>query len=732
MTSWHSSGRRAAAAVDLPTPNKRRLRVYAFDPGAAVELDTAIVNDAVIALGWEKPWQEPLRPGPINEYLEVVDYDFPAGMFYEPVDLDAPHLLAQDGLPPSEGRPQFHQQMVFAVAMKTIETFERALGRPVFWAHPKLPKNPDGSRAWYPDFIKRLRIYPHAMRKANAYYSPAKGALLFGYFKSEPQGIETEGSWIFTCLSADIVAHEATHAILHGLRRRSVEPTNADSFALHEAFADIVALLQHFTMNKVVESELARTGGVLRSLSLLTGLASQFGRAVGRNGALRMALEILAAEQGEVDRADHRARLGIARETQFRRLADVEEPHDRGSILVAAVFDAFVRIYERRTADLFRLAGVTPGARDALPALLIGRLAEEACRCANSVLEMCVRGLDYLPPVSPTFGEYLRAIITADADLYPEDPYKYRVALAEAFRKRGIPVPGCLSFAPDSLLWEPPDLSPFTAIGPDIDPHKLFADALGQMIYAPRYPGSPERTHSPGLAEKTARDIAGAQERAAARAQFLNYSTYRDVEIAEANLRDESMRVVMFNQQALHGWLEQPERGPNGPDIDRAWETLLGLRLARLEPDADLAINHDADRNPIFDVHTVRIARRRAADGRELHQLIASVTQKKHAFFDLEEQDRCREHGPRPPVEGGGTKENADPDFWFRGGATVIVNLQDGRVTHVIRKRIDKDERLAQQRRYLLGDDDALAMAVAGGQDQRTLEPFAFMHGSAG
>jgi hypothetical protein len=38
------------------------------------------------------------------------------------------------------GRPQFHQQMVFAVAMRTINTFERALGRPVLWARDKALK----------------------------------------------------------------------------------------------------------------------------------------------------------------------------------------------------------------------------------------------------------------------------------------------------------------------------------------------------------------------------------------------------------------------------------------------------------------------------------------------------------------------------------------------------------------------------------------------------------------
>src|SRR5881392_1177096 len=136
-----------------PTPTTRKLRVYAFDPSASVELDTAVINDAVLSLPWNPPWEDPLTLGPTNEYLEVVDYDFPARTFYEPLDLNDPLLLAQDGLPPSEGCPQFHQQMVFAVAMYTIRNFERALGRYVFWSKPA-PKQSEpttrGRRAMRP------------------------------------------------------------------------------------------------------------------------------------------------------------------------------------------------------------------------------------------------------------------------------------------------------------------------------------------------------------------------------------------------------------------------------------------------------------------------------------------------------------------------------------------------------------------------------------------------------
>jgi hypothetical protein len=75
---------------------------------------------------YKVPW-ESLMPGPVGEYLEVIDYDPASKCFYEPIDLDDSRLLAQEGYPPSEGVPHFHQQMVYAVASLTIRHFERAL-----------------------------------------------------------------------------------------------------------------------------------------------------------------------------------------------------------------------------------------------------------------------------------------------------------------------------------------------------------------------------------------------------------------------------------------------------------------------------------------------------------------------------------------------------------------------------------------------------------------------------
>src|SRR6185436_2660135 len=160
-------------------------------------------------------------------------------------------------------------------------------GRPVLWRAGMVPGKPfdDGK------FVRRLKVVPHALREANAYYSAQEMALLFGYFEATSlAGGNVPGSRVYAALSHDIIAHEMTHAVLDGMHRRFSEPSNPDVLALHEGFADIVALMQHFTLPEVLANEIARTRGNLEAESMLGSLAVQFGYAVGGRGALRDAI----------------------------------------------------------------------------------------------------------------------------------------------------------------------------------------------------------------------------------------------------------------------------------------------------------------------------------------------------------------------------------------------------------------------------------------------------------
>ncbi|HEY6045596.1 MAG TPA: hypothetical protein VIU65_03280 [Pyrinomonadaceae bacterium] len=428
-------------------PPERPLKAYAFDPSQGKNLGNYMTANVRY---------EPLKPGPVGEYLAVIDYDASNDTYYLPVDLDDPDVLIRGGLDPSESDPCFHQQMVYAVASETIKRFEFALGRKPKWGF-RPGRRDDPNR-------DKLRIFPHAMQEANAYYDRALRALVFGYFPASDTdpGANLPGQTIFTCLSHDVVVHETTHALIDGQRKFFLEPTGPDTPAFHEGFADIVALFQHFTYKDPIIAMIRKTGGLIYRMDVgpevkaqgdqpliqaeigqsnpLVQLARQFGEAMGMRSSLRQAL-------GKPPNPDV--------------LKNSIESHDRGSVLVAAVFDAFYSIYLKRTLPLLRLAPKLPGGvygeGDVHPDLA-ERIAKEATKTAEIMCNICIRALDYCPPIDISFGDFLRALITADYDLVPNDKYGYRAAFIEAFRLRGICPRGVTSYAEESLRWCPPEV----------------------------------------------------------------------------------------------------------------------------------------------------------------------------------------------------------------------------------------------------------------------------------
>ena len=639
------------AARAVPPPPFRLLRTYAFDPTLGMRLETAVLNEATLKVRWEAE----LLPGPVGDYLEVIDHDPATGCFYAPVNLDHPHVLAQDGLTPSEGNPQFHQQMVYAIAMTTIANFERALGRKALWAERRRDANGDLIRGWEDRYVRRLRVHPHALREPNAYYSPDKKALLFGYFpaaRSDEPG-NLPGGIVFTCLSHDIVAHETTHALLDGLHPRFNEASNPDVPAFHEAFADIVALFQHFTFPEAIRHQIAQTRGDLRRQNLLGALALQFGQALGSHGALRDAIGSFD-EKGQWKQHD----------PDPEEYEQTTECHERGAILVAAVFDAFLAIYRNRVADLLRIAtggsGVLPEGE--LHPDLVNRLASEATKSARHVLLMCIRALDYCPPVDVTFGEYLRALVTADADLVPDDEKNYRIAFVEAFRRRGIYPRDVRTLSVDSLIWCGPSPA-------ELEDLRVILPTSGSV-----------------------------------RQLMLDWDLDSD--------RRQVFLKNLANAQNVHNWIEHLKgvAAGQGHDVARSGK-VAGLRLG-------------PNRLPL-EVHSVRPARRAGPEGQHLTDWVIELTQRRPGWLDPDVQEENEAKYNSLPE---GDAKRPRPDFTFRGGSTLIIDAETGRVRYVIRKNIDSARRLEREREYRGGNLSLNEAYFADPQTHRVAEPFALLH----
>ena len=393
---------------------KRQFEIVAQDPSVRR-------NGRVLTAKISLPWEE-LEEGPMGYALYVVDYDASAAAMYAPavLDPDTEAVQAPSTLKELREDSTYHALNVYAIVMRTLLRFEFGLGRRVGW----------GIRG------HQLKVVPHAFEEANAFYSPDLEALLFGYVLGRQP--------IFLCLSHDIIAHETAHALLDGLRDKFMAPSSPDQAALHEAFADIVALLSVFSLPEVVanlikqgiEDDDAPAGFIHKSVlsserlkkTALLGLAEDMraDASEARVNALRRSVEI------EPDR-------NILRRLEFG------EEHRRGEVLVAGVMRAFLSTWVDRIKSL-------GDPRNANSLVGVERVAEEGADIADILLTMVIRGIDYTPPIHITFGDFLSAILTADTEVRADDDrYNMRRHLTTEMAAYGIEP----SSGSDDGRWDP-------------------------------------------------------------------------------------------------------------------------------------------------------------------------------------------------------------------------------------------------------------------------------------
>lgn len=333
-------------------------------------------------------------------------------------------------------------------------------------------------------------------------------------------------------------------------------------------------------------------------------------------------------------------------------LDGAEEVHSRGAILVAAVFDAFLSIYHNRTRDLLRLAsGGTGILQGDLHPDLVNRLAQEASKSAAQVLNMCIRALDYCPPVDLTFGEYLRALVTADMDLMPEDRLGYRVAFIEAFRRRGIYPDNVRTLSEDTLRWAHPAEDQIMEPGQMDTMLRTFIESIGLREHVEK----------------------------------LRY--VRD--------RREIWRATSDIRRRLHGAIRD--------QVTKAelLQRITGLALAEYQAPPTVKVKHNG--MPVFQVHALREARRLKEDGRVLNQVFITILQKELAEVD------------------GGV-------YPIRCGSTLVLDLDELRVTYVVRKGLHDQKRWLRTIAFL--ERQATSGALAATYFGPETEPFAALHRS--
>ena len=350
--------------------------------------------------------------GPVCRRVAVVDFD-PEGGRPQP----APASFLPDPQTPANGTysiaglgeddPATLAVNAFGTVMDTIAMVEEpnGLGRRIAWGF-------DGPQ---------LLVVPRAGEWANAFYERATRSLQFFSFTARQR-------WIHTALSRDIVAHECAHAILDGVVPTLYDAITPQSHAIHEAVADLVAVLMAVRSRPLRARVLAETGGRIDESTAFNSIAEDF-------GGPRLQQE----------------RPGALRDLNERRTlaeTDPTDPHALSVVLSGALYQTLVDVFDGYAAD-YRRQGSSPEAA-----------AQKALAVSGPLFfrRLLLRGLDYLPPGELTFADVARALLAADRAAYPDSDFPRsadgRGRLADRRIDRGI------AASRDELLLGAPDLPP--------------------------------------------------------------------------------------------------------------------------------------------------------------------------------------------------------------------------------------------------------------------------------
>jgi hypothetical protein len=168
-------------------------------------------------------------------------------------------------------------------------------------------------------------------------------------------------------------------------------------------------------------------------------------------------------------------------------------------------------------------------------------------------------------------------------------------------------------------------------------------------------------------------------------------------------------------RRTLHQWFMDPGA--------LAAAKAAHLLMDKLEKNKTDAVYRDKDGLPELEVHSIRPARRIGPDGQTVTELVIEMTQRRRGYFDAEKQRKV-ESGELAPME---------PDFIFRGGCTLLVDLETARVRYCIYKDISSQNRIERMRKYLQsGSGPSLQATYLGdpgkGFSRSRLEPIASLH----
>lgn len=259
----------------------------------------------------------------------------PTGLEYLPNDPGTPDLVEaipvpklpqpspeitvvgmRPGIPTAKGSPEHQAAQVYAAMAFALKVAQGALPVPL--------------KTWA--VVGNLVAIPRAGEQLNALYD--RSSLRFFHWTNRQTN-----KVAYTCESADVVSHEAGHAILDAIRPELWNMQSLEVSAFHESFGDCLALLSTLQHRSVVARVLRETSGDLKLSNSATRIAEELGHGIHLAGgvagptALRDAVNPFCYQPPE--------------ELPERAPADrlSRDPHRFGLVFLGAFWDMVVELY---------------------------------------------------------------------------------------------------------------------------------------------------------------------------------------------------------------------------------------------------------------------------------------------------------------------------------------------------------------------------------------------------
>lgn len=247
-----------------------------------------------------------------------------------------------------------------------------------------------------------LKVDLDAGADLNAYYDRASLGFHHGGGK---------GHTIHAADSPDIIFHEFGHAVLDVLRPDLWDAALDEVASFHESFSDLTALLIALQLPSVREAVIAQTGGHLYQSSMISRIASQFGRTLHKINPDAAPADCL---RDAVNLFFYHDPMHLPPSAPHSSLSS--EPHSFSRVFTGGFFEAMAGMLQVHA----------PGR---------AATADDLAHVAKDAAQLLVKGARSAALSAAFYSEVSAQIIWADGLLFNG---KYEDILRSAFVRRGL------------------------------------------------------------------------------------------------------------------------------------------------------------------------------------------------------------------------------------------------------------------------------------------------------